>query len=165
MRRHLWIILSLVVPASVLLVRAGSASPTSEGAVTADPAEGAAQEEVASPPIAPVPADVINVRILVTKAQANGLCPGAASSYVPISWLGETGNHICAADVHGPKTCSGVKYVVITADNRHGRWQSDKDLGCDDPVPRPWPWGYEYDRPDTLDGEFMHGDTWVVCCH
>lgn len=105
-----------------------------------------------------------NVRAVFTKTNANAVCPsGSAASYVPWAWQGKTGNEICAGDFNGAKTCTGVKFVYVTAANSSGAHSAD-DRDCSQPVPSPWPWGEDLDRPDTLDGEWAHGNTRVVCC-
>jgi hypothetical protein len=107
---------------------------------------------------------IINVRSFVTKANANSVCPSPSTAiHVPWAWMGKTGNELCAADARQKTTCSVVKYVFVTVANGWGTYPP-ADFSCANTIDLPWPWGNEYPTPDTLDGEWGHGDTWVVCC-
>jgi len=106
-----------------------------------------------------------NVRTLVPKATADSYCPaGSAASYVPRSYQGETGQRICGADYHGPKTCMGVKAIAITASNEVLRYSAGDLTDCGQQIVSAWPWGRVLPTPDTLSTEWTHGDTYVVCC-
>ncbi|HMV65867.1 MAG TPA: hypothetical protein PKA64_03370 [Myxococcota bacterium] len=105
-----------------------------------------------------------NVRAILPKASANGHCPSGTAAHVPLGWVGQTGNAICAGDARGRTTCTSVQYVYITNSNGNGSYDND-NLACNQPVQNPWPWGSSYGAPNTLDGEWGHGDTHVVCCN
>lgn len=108
--------------------------------------------------------DSTNIRAVVNKTTANSFCPsGNVAVHVPFSFKGKTGNQICAADGRGKVTCGGVKYVYVTNSNGYGSY-TPNDLSCTQAVNFPWPWGSDYDVPNSLDSEWGHGDTWVVCC-
>lgn len=107
---------------------------------------------------------VFNVRSIVDKTKADSYCTAPATAiYVPRSFLGKTGDTICAADARNKITCAAVKYVYVTEDNSFGSYPT-YDLKCSDPVPNAWPWGEDYPFPDTLGAEWGHGNTFVVCC-
>ena len=108
-------------------------------------------------------ADSQNVRAIVTKATANGYCSAGTAVHVPWSYRGLTGSQICAADARNRTSCTAVHYIYITNNNSYGSYPTN-DPGCGAPLAFPWPWGNTYDRPNTLDGEWGHGDTYVVCC-
>jgi hypothetical protein len=107
---------------------------------------------------------VFNVRSIVDKTKADSYCTAPATAiYVPRSFLGKTGDKICAADARNKVTCAAVKSIYITEDNSSGPYPGG-DLKCSDPVPNAWPWGEDYPVPDTLNAEWGHGNTFVVCC-
>ncbi len=107
---------------------------------------------------------VINVRAILTKAAANGFCPtGSTAIYTPRSYLYKTGDQICAANAQPARTCAGVKFVYVTAANGNGAYPTN-DQPCTASLGVAWPWGWDYPAPDTLDSEWSHGDTFVVCC-
>lgn len=107
---------------------------------------------------------VFNVRSIVSKTSADAVCGQTATAiYVPRSYLGKTGTEICAADVRKKATCAAVRYVFVTTDNQFGAYPTN-DLSCASAVQVAWPWGTDYGAPDTLSGEWGHGDTHVVCC-
>jgi hypothetical protein len=109
--------------------------------------------------------EVENVRTIITKATADSACPvGSLASYVPASHRGRTGSEICAADYRGWKACVGVKFFYVTAENRYGMYQPN-DGACWLPVQYPWPWGMTMSSPDTAGGDWVHGNTHVVCCY
>lgn len=111
-----------------------------------------------------VDADVHNIRAILSKATANSYCPsGSVAIHTPYSYRGKTGNQICAADGRAKYTCAAVKYIYITNSNGYGSYPTN-DPSCGSSIRTPWPWGDEYDAPNTLDGEWGHGDTYVVCC-
>jgi hypothetical protein len=110
----------------------------------------------------------INVRSIVPYNSAATYCPsGSVPIYTPRRYLGKTGAQICAADSPSNNakktTCTAVKQVWVAADNTSGAYPPN-DLDCSQPVPFPWPWGQDYDAPDSLGAEWGHGNTWVVCC-
>jgi hypothetical protein len=107
---------------------------------------------------------IINVRNIVPKTMANGYCPtGSTAIYTPRSYIGKTGNDICAANVRTAKTCMAVNFVWVTTANGSGQY-SVHNLTCASNVNVPWPWGSDNNVPDTMDGEWGYGSTWVVCC-
>ncbi len=106
---------------------------------------------------------VENIRAIVPKGSANTVCPSGTAIHVPLSFRGKTGNQICAADTRGKTTCTAVKYVYVTAGNGWGAY-GPSDGACTSAVQAPWPWGLSYTSPDTLDGEWGHPSSWVVCC-
>ena len=107
---------------------------------------------------------VINMRAIVTKSAANLVCPSGTAIYTPRSYLGKTGNQICAADSRGRTTCTGVKFIYVTEANVSAGY-APSDGSCGAAVGAPWPWGYDYGAPDTLDSEWGHGNTYAVCCN
>jgi hypothetical protein len=108
--------------------------------------------------------DSITVRTIVTKQSANAVCPIGKAIYTPWSYRGQTGAQICAADHQGLHACGAVVFVYVNTSNGFGTYPPN-DIGCESPVPDPWPWGTDYNVPDTLDGEWSHGNTHVVCCY
>ena len=119
---------------------------------------------IANSALADVTSDpTINVRSLLPKTMANGICPANSTAiYAPRGSMGYTGAGICAANFQSQRTCTAVKYVYFTLDNHSGTY-SAADLSCSSPVADPWPWGTDVPFPDTLDGEWG-GGTHVVCC-
>lgn len=108
--------------------------------------------------------DVTNIRDIINKAAANTYCPsGFVAIHTPYSYRGKTGNQICAADGRAKVTCGAVKYMFITNGSGYGSYPTN-DLACSSAVSYPWPWGNNYDVPNTLDSEWGHGDTYIVCC-
>jgi hypothetical protein len=51
----------------------------------------------------------------------------------------------------------------VTEANGYGTYAPDNGA-CSAAVNYPWPWGADFGSPDTLDSEWGHGDTLVVCC-
>jgi hypothetical protein len=106
----------------------------------------------------------INVRAILTYGNAAAYCPsGSVPIYTSRKYLGKTGAQICAADARKKTTCAAAKLIWIAADNSSGAHPPD-DRDCSQPIPFPWPWGQDYEEPDSLAGEWGHGNTWVVCC-
>jgi hypothetical protein len=106
----------------------------------------------------------INVRHLVPYNSAAAYCPsGSVPIYTPRRYLGKSGAEICAADIKHKATCAAVKQLWVAADNTSGGY-APGDLDCSKPVWYPWPWGQDFDAPDTLGNEWGHGNTLVVCC-
>ncbi len=110
-----------------------------------------------------------NVRAIVTKSDADKICsskPGSKATYVPFSYIGKTGQEICAANYdNNLKKCSQVPFVWVSNNNTHGRYQQN-DKKCGDSVQAPWPWINQYTEPNTntvRDGR-PYADSWVVCC-
>jgi hypothetical protein len=60
-------------------------------------------------------------------------------------------------------TCSAVNFVWVTTANG-SRQYAAHNLTCASTVAVPWPWGSDNNVPDTMDGEWGYGSTWVVCC-
>lgn len=107
---------------------------------------------------------IVDVRGIVTKTYADGLCPSPSlASYVPRSWAGQTGDAICASDSRGTKTCTAVKFVFVTSAGAFGPY-TPFDRSCSAAIGNPWPWGADPALPDTFDAEWGRGDTFVVCC-
>lgn len=105
-----------------------------------------------------------HMRTILPKAAATGHCPSGTAIHVPLGWVGRTGNEICAADSRGLTNCASVQYVYITNGNSSGSYDVN-NLACNQSVVAPWPWGYSTGSPNTLDAEWGHGDTYVVCCN
>jgi hypothetical protein len=105
-----------------------------------------------------------HMRSILPKAAATGHCPTGTAIHVPLGWAGRTGNEICAADSRGLTHCASVQYVYITNGNSSGSYDVN-NLACSQSVVAPWPWGYSTGTPNSLDAEWGHGDTYVVCCN
>ncbi|NEQ75063.1 MAG: hypothetical protein F6K23_19670 [Okeania sp. SIO2C9] len=108
-----------------------------------------------------------NVRVIVTKSDADEICSsvsGALAAHVPPSYLGKTGQEICAANNREQKRCSQVPFVWVSNNNMHGKY-TPNNKSCNEPVKYAWPWGDPYSNPNTLSREWGHGNTWVVCCY
>ncbi|NEN88069.1 MAG: hypothetical protein F6K48_03720 [Okeania sp. SIO3H1] len=106
-----------------------------------------------------------NVRAIVTKSDADKICsskPGSKATYVPFSYIGRTGQEICAASYGDLKSCSQVPFVWVSNKNTHGKYEKN-DKKCGDPVQAPWPWINQYTEPNTVDDR-AYADSWVVCC-
>ncbi|NEO55573.1 MAG: hypothetical protein F6K54_22365 [Okeania sp. SIO3B5] len=112
--------------------------------------------------------EIENVRAIVTKSDADKICsskPGSKATYVPFSYIGRTGQEICAASYGDLKSCSQVPFVWVSNKNTHGKYEKN-DKKCGDPVQAPWPWINQYTEPNTntvRDGR-PYADSWVVCC-
>ncbi|GGA38860.1 hypothetical protein [Okeania sp. KiyG1] len=112
--------------------------------------------------------EIENVRAIVTKSDADKICsskPGSKATYVPFSYIGKTGQEICAASYGDLKSCSQVPFVWVSNKNTHGKYEKN-DKKCGDPVQAPWPWINQYTEPNTntvRDGR-PYADSWVVCC-
>ncbi|NET42818.1 hypothetical protein [Okeania sp. SIO2B3] len=107
-----------------------------------------------------------NVRAIVTKSDADKFCSsvsGALAAHVPPSYLGKTGQEICAANNREQKRCSQVPFMWVSNNNMHGKYIPN-DKSCNETVKYAWPWGDPYSNPNTYGGEWHHGSTWVVCC-
>ncbi len=111
-----------------------------------------------------------NVRTIVTKSDADKFCSsesgvsGALAAHVPFSYLGKTGQDICAANHKDLKRCAQVPFVWVSNENRHSTYKPE-NKGCSEPVEYAWPWGRSFGSPNTLGIEWGHGNTWVVCCY
>jgi hypothetical protein len=106
---------------------------------------------------------VTDVRAVVSKTAANGVCPAGTAIYTPWAYRGATGSQICAADSRGQTSCKAVIYVYVTIANGFGVY-APNDPSCDTAVDNAWPWGRAPGTPNTLDSEWGYGDTYVVCC-
>ncbi|NEQ39834.1 MAG: hypothetical protein F6K40_27735 [Okeania sp. SIO3I5] len=114
--------------------------------------------------------EIENVRTIVTKSDADKICsskPGSKATYVPFSYIGRTGQEICADNYDGDlKSCSQVPFVWVSNKNTHGRYERN-DQDCNEPVQAPWPWVKQYTKPNTntvRDGR-PYANSWVVCCY
>ena len=110
---------------------------------------------------------VQNVRTIVTKDAANSYCgrkfPGSSAAHVPNAFLGSNGDSICRANNRNLKTCMGTVLIYIKNNNDQGHHPSaDKD--CQTQLDALWPWGEQYSAPNTLDTEWGHGNTNIICC-
>lgn len=109
-------------------------------------------------------ATTINVRAFFPYNSAAAYCPmGSVPIYTPRRYLGKTGAEICAADTRKKTTCTSARFAWVGSDNTNGTYPHD-DHDCATPLPFAWPWGQDYNEPDSLAGEWGHGNTWVVCC-
>ncbi len=113
------------------------------------------------------PGSVENVRAFVTKSDVDKVCPsklGSLAAHVPFSYLGKTGQEICAANYRDRKRCAKVPFVWVSNDNQHGTYIPE-NKACNEPLEYAWPWGGSFDKPNTSGSEWAHGNTWVVCCY
>jgi len=114
--------------------------------------------------LATLPERYENVRAFVTKGTVDKICPkGTKAAHVPLSFIGKTGNEICAANDREEKSCQSVIYRYVTNSNGHGPYPK-YDQSCQQPVDNPWPWGNQRTIPNTLSVEWGFGSIRVVCC-
>ena len=107
---------------------------------------------------------VENLRAIITKSQADKFCPGEAkAAHVPRLFFGKTGTEICASNNRKLKSCASVNFVFVTNENGSGS-HVPHNKGCKEKVDIAWPWGSSFNVPNTLNIEWGHGNTWVVCC-
>jgi len=105
-----------------------------------------------------------NIRSIISKSQVNSMCPvNSYAAHVPKSFLNKSGAEICTSNNREFKRCAAVNFIYVTNSNGSGRYEPH-DKGCNEKINVAWPWGASFTNPNTLDGEWGHGNTFAVCC-
>ena len=109
--------------------------------------------------------ELSNIRAVATYDAITERCAdGSKPAYVPRSYVGLTGDDVCAELVGAESSgCSAVRFVAVETDGQLDPY-GPHDIACGAPLEYPWPWGYEHPQPTTNADGWARGNTQVVCC-